>query len=338
MSDYKEIKVQSEKPVEEDVIEITIEEAVPDVDLTEEIEKEVVKEEKVEQEPKKNTLKKSKSRSKKRIMELNARAKEAEERAKTLEERLKDLEKSYTEDKKTSKTTIKTTLEDKVKSLTARMKDAMESGDSETVIELQDDLINTKMELAGVLHELKVSESVKVEEKTEQKQTQTAPEIPEKALDWIEEHPSFKTDELFRVAAITVNNQLLREGYDVEDEEFYIELDTRLQKRFPEEFGMLEENSVESKKISSDDDTKDVKEKSSQKARVTEQTVSGSSRPSSTSISTPAKKNSVTLTPEDIQQADSWGLSLEQMARRIAHLDKNRKQGGYAPIQIPNKN
>ncbi len=342
MSNYKEIKISSPASLEEEEKGITVEfdSDIQDVDLedvTKEPEqiKEVVEKETPPSPPIDDDKRGDKkgSSAQRRIRELNARMKEAEARAAALEAEKEELQKKIFESNKVSKSSLKETLENKTKLLTARMKEAMESGNTEEVISLQDDLINTKMELAGVLHDLKQNESVQTKKNESPKQVVSQP--PARALEWIEEHPEFKTDILFNVSAIVVNNQLISEGYNPKDDDFYTELDKRLSKRFPEIFGVEDKKDVESKKDLSIDDEKDVKNNSSVKARVQEQTVSGSSRPSSTIISSPTKKTTVVLSPADIKQAESWGLSLEQMVKRIAHLEKNKETpGGYVPIKI----
>ena len=275
------------------------------------------------------------SRANKRIRQLNAEKQEALLEAQKTKEENAELKRRLQEGDKSSKTSLKGTLENQIKTLTNSLRTAMESGDSENVIALQDDLINAKMELAGVSHELKNNESLPP---IETKPTAPAqPQMPEQALDWMDEHPTFNSDPIFRASTIAVNNQLISEGFNTSTDEFYAELNSRLSKRFPEEFGVEDKNDVESKedtKLSSDDQV-DVKEKSSPtKTRSVEQTVSGSSRPSTVSVNSPIKKNSVTLSPQDVEQAERWGLSLEQMARRMAHSANNKRVDGYVPIQI----
>lgn len=340
MTKYKEIQVggngvtvefdadpivEIEKPIEdiqlEDIAKVPKEDTIPE------------KKEEVEQ--KKTSTKTEKgSRAQKRIRQLHSEKQEMVQQLEIERQEKLELQRLLKEGHTDSKTSMKDTLENQIKILTSSLKEAMESGNSDTVITLQDDLINSKMELAMVANELKTAESVKAETSPTPARPQV--EMPEQALDWMDEHPTFKTDELFRVSTITVNNQLIREGYDIHTDEFYTELNKRLSKRFPEEFGVKEKNSVESKedtKLSSDDQG-DVKEKSSSKTRSVEQTVSGSSRPSAVSVNSPVKKNSVTLSPQDVEQAERWGLSLEQMARRMAHSANNKRIDGYVPIQI----
>jgi hypothetical protein len=303
--------------------EITLEEAVP------EIQKEEIQEDKDEDEAPK--AEKKGSSAQRRIRELNARAKEAEARALRAEQEAEELRKNTAKSSKAYKSVQKETLEKNVAHITKQMKDAIEQGEAEAVVNLMSELNDAKIELRILEEELRRNESVN--ESPAENKKQPVSKVPKEALRWIENYPSFRTDEMFHVSALVVNKQLLNEGFDAEDPEFYEELTKRLSKNFPEVFGIKEKNSVESKESSSDADNKDVKEKPVTKTRVQEQVVSGSSRPSSAQINTPVKKNSVTLSSEEIQLAERWGISLKDMALRKVNLEKNNA-GGYAPIMI----
>ena len=159
---------------------------------------------------------------------------------------------------------------------------------------------------------------------------------------WIEDYPAFKTDGYFRNSAIVENNQLISEGYDPNTEEFYDELNARLAPRFPKVFGVQAKSSVSFKDKDSSsepaiDVEQDVKHSTSQKARTTEQVVSGSSRPSAQTTQAARKATSITLTPEHVKQAERWGISLEQMARRIAFSEEHKRVDGYVPILMKNQ-
>lgn len=283
------------------------------------------------------------SRAEKRIKELVAKTHEAEymlqkERAEKME-----LQKQLLSGHTTTKESLKAQLEAQVTTLHTMLADAMQSGDSAKVVALQDQMINAKLELKGLQVDLqsnyKAVEDAKVQsEQVIRQQPQSS--IPEKALEWIEDHPEFKTDELFHNSSLVINNQLLREGFDAQSDEFYEELSQRLSKRFPEVFGVIEEKSVSlSNNTDSSRPPSDVKagvpvQISTQKARSTEQVVSGSSRPSANVIPQ-RNKTQVTLTPADVKQAEAWGLDLKQMARRIAHKEANTRTDGYVSITIP---
>jgi hypothetical protein len=209
---------------------------------------------------------------------------------------------------------------------------ALQAGDSEKIVELQDKLITAKMELKGLATELKT-----VQKPSEFQPVIRQPQISDKAAEWIASYPEFNTDELFHNAAITVNNQLLREGFDANLDEFYEELSQRLSKRFPEVFGVQQENEVSLNQKSDSPPADEGVKKSAPVAkstRTTDQVVSGSSRSSSNVIQ---KKNSteVHLSEADVKLAETWGLDMKQMAKRIAHKENNSRTDGYVPIFIP---
>lgn len=270
-----------------------------------------------------------KSRAKERIQKLANEKNEAYRLLDVKDRQIEELTKQLRTGNKTTKESLKAALEGRVLSLTKQLADAIKSGEAEETVIIQDSLMDAKGELRDLNKELSVKEEEKQPESPKEKQSQ---EVPERAQEWISEHPEFKTDELFRNASLTVNNQLLRAGFDPESDEFYEELDNKLKKRFPEMFGIEEENSVQlSQKSSNEGDSQDVKE--NKESRIKEQTVSGSSRGNSTKIQ-PRKAQSVTLSPADLAQAERWGLSYEQMARRIHHSETNKRQDGYVPIMI----
>ena len=283
------------------------------------------------------------SRAQKRIKELHAQKSEVE--GLLLKERAAraELERQLLQGHTSTKESFKTTLEGQIKSLTSQMASAMTNGDSNLVVQLQDDLINAKLELATLNRDLAANhQEIKKAESVAANTPAPQNKVPERAMEWIAEHPEFKTDELFYNATIVTNNQLLREGWDPESDEFYAEIDKRLGKRFPEMFGIDDKNSVQLRVDTNSSDFKqpdvkaqvvDVAPATITRERTVEQTVSGSSRPSANTI-TQRKSTQVTLSAQDVKQAEAWGLSLEQMARRIAHAEANKGNNGYVPINM----
>ena len=284
-----------------------------------------------------------KSRARDRIKEvLSERDEYAAQLAAERREK-EDLKRQLLHGNTQTKESFKLALEDQIKSLTQQMSAAMASGQTDLVVALQDQLINAKMELKPLTTELLANrQEIKRSESAQPEQVRAPNQIPEKALEWISDHPEFKTDEVFNAATIATNNQLLREGFDPKTDEFYEEIDARLSKRFPEMFGVPSQNSVQlsNKAISSDSKQPDVKDQVvvaapavETKARTVEQVVSGSSRPSANTISK-SRTTQVTLSAQDVKQAEAWGWSLERMARRIAHQEANRSENGYVPINM----
>lgn len=287
------------------------------------------------------------SRSEKRIKQLldlnkrkDAELEEKETAIRDLNKRLEELETSLSEGSKKSTTTMKSTLEGNLKVLTENLRKAMENGDADEAVRLQDEMMTTKMQLAGLdaeLNRMDEQEKQKVKQQKEQpkqQKTNEQPDIPELALEWVKEHPQFTTDPMFYQFAMYTNNQLLQEGYDENSEDFYEELNERLAPRFPEIFGTKENNEVNynnnnSSSNEEQEDENDVKQNKPQ------QTVSsGSSRSPLTNKQSSRSKDTVKLSPEDIRQAERWGLSLDKIARRVAHAEKNKRNDGYVPIIV----
>ena len=301
-------------------------------------------------EPKKAKKKDRPSRAKKRIQQLHTEKTTLQQELEKAQQEKLALQKQLQEGNTHNKTAMKAALEANLDSLRKGLKDAMEAGDSDQSVKLNEEMYNTKEQLSRLSVELEDLEATKeqFEAPTPQQQQRQSQQVapPEKALDWIEDNPTFKTDELFHVSALTVSKQLINEGFDDQSDDFYNELDARLAPRFPEVFGVKEKSVVqydedgENSSTSSNDETNngDENNTSSKKpssTRTKEQTVSGGSRPSAQSKGKNKRGNdSVVLTPKMVKQAERWGLSLEQVARRVAHNEKNRRNDGYVSIKL----
>lgn len=296
------------------------------------------------------------SRAKQRIKQLHSENKEKDEIILKKEQEIFELRQKLSNDYKTSKSTMKETLEKNLANLTKNLKQAMEDGDTDESIRIQDELITSKMQLAALTAELNNISVKEEQEKTQQKQKPAQKteqidlsEVPDKALDWIDENPAFhpenkEFDATFHRMAVLISRDLLEEGFKDDEDYFYEELNSRLQPRFPELFGMDEKNSVNYKnKTNTSNQDEDGKQNSDDNNEVEEtrskqyieQTVSGASR---TPIHQKGKKgrgkDSVVLDQLSVAHANRWGLSLEQIARRLAHQEKNRRDDGYVPIHI----
>lgn len=348
MSEYKEIDLKA-APEPESIIEVELE------DVTAEPEQKPVEEntdesqdsgdEKPKEEKKKTPPTKRKpSRAQKRIKQVLSEKAELEAQLEEERQARFKAEQQYKVNSKDSKEGMKDNLEANLTTLTKALKEAMENGDAEAAVQLQDQMMNSKMQLAAVSAEINQLDNEPEVEYQPQTKQQQAPEISEKALDWVDQYPQFKTDELFYVSALTVNKQLVNEGFDAESDEFYEELNTRLSTRFPEVFGIADENSVKYNQTPSNEELADENNDSSHSKDDSnsieiEQTVSSSSR---TPPHQGGKKHSgtsekVKLSAADVAQAERWGFSLDKMARRVAHRDKHRNSDGYTPIKIETK-
>jgi len=334
----EQMQERDPEPVEK--VEVEAPEQEPDLtkDLSVDTDSGDTDEPVVEDKPKPKPKKKAKAKAKpsrrdKRIEQLwNEKNEEAEKR-KALEKELHEMRQLMSETHKASNESQKTTLEATVSTLSARLKDAMENGDAEEAVTIQDKLISAKMELNNVEGQLNSYEEVPAYE--EQAPDQVKPS--EKALDWVDEHPEFNSDRQFYIMAMAVNEDLVNEGFNPDGHEFYAELDTRLGRRFPEYYDIDSENVVQSSNKNKNSSMSDETENESDDEDTDyPQTVSGASRTPSGSTTSKGRKtkNTVVLSPEDQELCRRWGLTPLQYARRKQAIDGTDKDvGDYTPIK-----
>ena len=281
-------------------------------------------------------------RSEKRIKQLLTKVNEKDREIEELNRKLFEAQMANATSSKGSKEALKQALTDKMEVIKQRLKTAIIEGVTDDIINLQDDLQTTKIELMSLLSDLENAPAVPEKYEPVRKQ----PQVAERALEWVEEHPEFKKDEIFYAAAMAVNQRLLSEGFDPQSEDFYEELDTRLAPRFPELFGVQKKSVVKSRvreeeilDEGTDETPSDLLEdQEEEEAPRPKQTVSSASRSSKGIKPSKPSDDEIKLTRKDIQQADRWNMTPVQIARRMDHIAKNRSPDGYAPIVIPTKN
>ena len=66
--------------------------------------------------------------------------------------------------------------------------------------------------------------------------SEPAPQITPRAKKWAEDNILFGNDEVMTNAAITIHNNISQEGIAVDSDEYYIEVNARLKRYFPERF------------------------------------------------------------------------------------------------------
>ena len=71
--------------------------------------------------------------------------------------------------------------------------------------------------------------------------SQPEPQITPKAKKWAEENKWFGNDEVMTNAAITIHNNISQEGIEVDSDEYYNEVNSRLKRYFPESFGKTDD-------------------------------------------------------------------------------------------------
>ena len=229
----------------------------PKIEIAEEVKEEVIEEKKVEpkSEKEKPNLQDSRRDYQKRIDKLVFQKKEAERREKAALDFAQGLQKKFD----TNLRKLNTTDEQYLKELDARvdaqreqvkvaLQQAIEKQDASKMMEANDKLTQLAVEKEKARLEIANREEKKklAEENKQQKNVQadtsnsgtseSMPQITPKAKKWAEENSWFGNDEVMTNAAITIHNNISQEGIEVDSDEYYNEVNSRLRKYFPDSF------------------------------------------------------------------------------------------------------
>ena len=229
----------------------------PKIEIAEEVKEEVIEEKKVEpkSEKEKPNLQDSRRDYQKRIDKLVFQKKEAERREKAALDFAQGLQKKFD----TNLRKLNTTDEQYLKELDARvdaqreqvkvaLQQAIEKQDASKMMEANDKLTQLAVEKEKARLEIANREEKKklAEENKQQKNVQadtsnsgtseSMPQITPKAKKWAEENSWFGTDEVMTNAAITIHNNISQEGIEVDSDEYYNEVNSRLRKYFHDSF------------------------------------------------------------------------------------------------------
>ena len=281
----------------------------PNIEVTEDKDETTKIETEEKKEEEKPNLQESRRDYQKRIDKLVFQKKEAERREKAALDFAKGLQKKF--DKSSLK--FKETDEQYLKEFDARvdaqreqvkvsLKQAIEANDATQIMEANDKLTQLAVEKEKARLELANREKQKKEEEAKtttnnvQAEPQTAessqqPQITPKAKKWAEENKWFGNDEVMTNAAITIHNNISQEGIEVDSDEYYNEVNSRLRKYFPESF----------------DNTTDEPKKETPKPV---QTVASAGR-------SQQGRRTVKLTKSQVAIAKRLGVPLEEYARYV---------------------
>jgi len=284
----------------------------PNIEITEDEKKEVEVKDKVEtkSDQEKPNLQESRRDYQKRIDKLVFQKKEAERREKAALEYAEGVKKKFD----TNLKKLNTTDEQYLKELDARvdaqreqvkvaLQQAIEKQDASKIMEANDKLTQLAVEKEKARLELQNREEKKKleEENKQQKNVQadtsnsgtsdSMPQITPKAKKWAEDNKWFGTDEVMTNAAITIHNNISQEGIEVDSDEYYNEVNSRLRKYFPDSF----------------DNTTDEPKKETPKPV---QTVASAGR-------SQQGRRTVKLTKSQVAIAKRLGVPLEEYARYV---------------------
>ena len=210
-------------------------------------------------------LKKKKEDYQSRIDKLTFKVRESQRREKAAVDYAKGLQKKYD----VSQKKINQTDEQYLKEFDARvdaqreqvksvLKSAIEAQDSEKIMEANDKLTQLAVQKEKARLEIQHRSEMKEQEKEEQKantnvnnqqnvEAQTSSvsdntsKISTKAKQWAEDNPWYGNDEVMTNAAQTIHANVVTEGIEVDSDEYYNEINSRLRKYFPSSFEEKEE-------------------------------------------------------------------------------------------------
>lgn len=122
-------------------------------------------------------------------------------------------------------------LDTQIETVRAELKAAVEAGETDKQLDLQEKLSDLKADKRASTSQYEAAKTARAERKTT-----VSPIVARKVDQWKRQHPRYNKDAEFAGAANGIDIALSNEGYDPESREYYVELDKRLAKRFPEEY------------------------------------------------------------------------------------------------------
>ena len=233
-----------------------------------------------------NQLTKKMRDAEKREKEALRYAQQVQEQAKQIEARMQQLDTGYMEQYGRS-------LDIELQQAKANLKYAIDIGDSDRIVEAQEALNelngrNTQYRQAKQRQEQQADQYQQAEQYQQAPQQQQEPQVrrPDpKAEQWATKNEWFGSDEVMTFAAFGIHKKLVEEeGFDPETDEYYNELDRRIQTEFPQKFGS---------------------------SKRPAQTVAGVSRQTS------GRGKRVKLTPTQVAIAKKLGVPLEEYAKFV---------------------
>jgi hypothetical protein len=204
-------------------------------------------------------------------------------------------------------------VEDKIELARAAYLNAFDGGDKEQLLSAQEILNQAQFEKQKIEDARTAFDQYETtqqnQQTVQQQQEQFQPEP--KAMRWASENDWFGQDQIMTYGALEIDKQLKEEGYDPSEDDFYVEVNKRLQDTFPNKFsGNTEEQNSQPR----------------QQETSPAQVVAGTSRSPSTS-----SNRKVKLSQEDIRLANKWKIPLEVYAAEKLKVDK--AEGEYTNVE-----
>ena len=270
-----------------------------------EVQVEEVQQEEPKQESKEEELEEYSASVKRRIDKLTKKMREAERREQAAVDYAKKVKEESDKLKTSSVIQNDSMLVEREKALVNQKEFAKRA--YEAAINAQDveKQVTAQQELARLTIEderLKVSKAKAIQRKNQiesapkeeveqiinqQPESNQAQQPDPKAVAWAEKNDWFGTDSAMTYTAYDIHNQLVREGVDAADDDYYTEIDRRIRKEFPHKFN----------------DGGDVSRPKQKVAGVVRKSPSG--------------RRTVKLTPSQVAIAKKLGVPLEEYAKHV---------------------
>jgi len=280
-----DVEIKEESSTPENEVEVKSDAVITEV--TEEAPKEDNKEE----------LEEYSATVKKRIDKLTKKMREAERReeaaiayAKNVQSKQKELESTIRKKDDLWLEQNQKTIESQEEFAKRALQAAIQEGDTEKQVEAQQAIAKLTIDKERLQYAKMQSEEDSG--KTEHKLEDTPPtppkrQISEKARSWADKNEWFNNDRAMTFTAMEIHRDLVQEGFDVESDNYYTEINTRIRKDFPHKF-------------SDGGDTSKPKQK-----------VASAVRTSSTG------RRTVRLTPSQVAISKKLGVPLEEYAKHV---------------------
>ena len=194
----------------------------------------------------------------KRIDKLTRRYREAERREKAALDFAKGLQKKYSDSEKKFDTADENYLKEfearvdaQREQVKIKLKSAIEANDPNQIMEANDELTQlavqkekAKLQMADRVLRSKQSEDqrqIEAQQAKVQAETPVIPQPSEKAKKWVQKNTWFTDDRVMANVAITIHDDLVGSGIEVESDEYYNEIDKRMRNNFPHKFVVQEQ-------------------------------------------------------------------------------------------------
>lgn len=262
----------------------------------------------VEDGPSSEELDQYSDKVKKRIHKLTARLRETERReqsaleyAKSVQTRNDELQKQYEHSAVARVGEAKGRIETQITALKNVIRHAREEGDIDTETEASQRLTTTLMEQQQLLnHEDQVRRIQQQQAQAPAQQQQQVRQAPRKAdvraEEWAEKNAWFGSDVVMTNTVRGIHVDLVKnEGFDPQSDEYYDEIDRRMQDIFPKKFSESAPQTTRSSRPV--------------------QTVASATR--SSGINNSTARRSIRLKPSEVAMAKKLGVPLEKYAQYV---------------------